>query len=155
MGGLCSKDNGHITDESDPSTQNEEIKRSKDQRKANQEIDKALGEYERQQQKITCRLMLVGIGESGKTTLLRQMKQQYGQPYTISELRDAAPHILKNLVEAMRTLALYSELLAEQGEPTSVSKDNESIRNRVATLENEEFTPELCEQFQKLWEDVI
>jgi len=125
-------------------------------KKVNKEIDDVLGEYERKLQKVTCRLMLLGVGESGKTTLLRQMRQNYGQGYTEAEFRDAAPHILRNLVEAMRTLALYSELLAEQGEATSVSKDNEIIRGRVATFpEDERFTPELCNAFQNLWNDEV
>jgi len=136
------------------SPDNETRQNKATQKKANKEIDKVLGAYEQEQKRINCRLMLLGAGESGKTTLLRQMRQNYGQPYTEMELRDAAPHIIRNLVEAMRTLAVYSELLAEQGENTSVKKENEEIRNRVATLqENEKFTQELYQDFKKLWND--
>ncbi|ETO12929.1 hypothetical protein RFI_24447, partial [Reticulomyxa filosa] len=153
--------------------------------KADKEIDSVLGEYEREQQKISCRLMLLGAGESGKTTLLRQMRQKYAQPkkkknkkkmdkisyathFFFLKTNKKKPKRLRatkknltnlmtqNLIEAMRTLAVYSELLAEQGECTSVSKENEEIRNFVAALaEQEQFSPELCRDFKQLWEDVL
>jgi len=120
------------------------------QKKTDKDIDRALDKMQR----VSFKLMLLGAGEGGKTTLLRQMKRLHGGGFTESELKDSKPFIIRNVVEAMRTLAIYSELLSDSGEDTKVSKENEEIRSRVAGLnENQEFTREIWEDFEKLWND--
>ena len=54
----------------------------------------------------------------------------------------------------MRTLAIYSDVLADQGKDTRVSAKNEKIRDKVARMSDKvKFTRKIYKQFEKLWDD--
>ncbi|ETO15917.1 guanine nucleotide-binding protein G(o) subunit alpha [Reticulomyxa filosa] len=100
------------------------------------------------------KLLLLGAGESGKSTMLRHMRQIHGQPFSQEELMDALPHIRKNIIESMRALAIYSEILADEGQDTRVSKENEELRRKIAKINDRDpFGSEEYEMFQQLWND--
>ncbi|ETO10214.1 hypothetical protein RFI_27163 [Reticulomyxa filosa] len=160
------------------------------------------------------KLLLLGAGECGKSTLLSHMKQIHGTPFTEDELLQYKPHILKvflnynynyllttpfffqmfsflaapfemsspfflkkkrkkkekkekkekkkqnktkqkkNVIEAMRTLAINSEVLANKGEDTRVSPKNEELRKKLSTMNDEStFGLKEYEQFEQLWKE--
>lgn len=54
----------------------------------------------------------------------------------------------------MRTLAIYSDILGDQGKETKVSEENKEIRDRVARMsDKQKFTKEHYLDFFKLWAD--
>eukprot|EP01083_Nonionella_stella_P036919 100702_1 len=120
---------------------------------ANAAIDQATEKYKAVEQ-IKYKLLLLGAGESGKSTLLKQMRMLHGRQFDQSELMAAKPHLTQNVIEAMRTLAIYSDILGDQGNDTKVIDDNKEIRDRVARMsDKQKFTREHYDDFAKLWAD--
>ncbi|ETO36580.1 hypothetical protein RFI_00483 [Reticulomyxa filosa] len=80
------------------------------------------------------KLLLLGAGESGKSTLLSHMKQIHGRPFTENELKLFKKHILKVFFKQ--------------------KKKNEAIRAEVAAMtEQNEFGKVEYEKFRSLWMD--
>jgi len=121
--------------------------------KANAQIEKDTDKYKRVET-IKYKLLLLGAGESGKSTLLKQMRMLHGRQFDQSELMAAKPHLTQNVIEAMRTLAIYSDILADQGKDTKVNECNREIRDRVARMsDKQKFSKEHCKDFKTLWAD--
>lgn len=117
------------------------------------EIDEEMVQY-KQTEEIKYKLLLLGAGESGKSTLLKQMRSIHGEPFSDVELLAAKVHLTQNVIEAMRTLAIYSDLFADQGKDTKVSNENQSIRDRVARMsDKQKLTEQHCTDFDTLWKD--
>ena len=86
----------------------------------NQTIDRDL-ERARQQEELKVKLLLLGAGESGKSTIFKQMRILYGTPRTEDDLRMYGVVVRSNIVTAMRKLCghlrglnLTDQLGAEQ-----------------------------------------
>ena len=61
---------------------------------------------------------------------------------------------VQNVIEAMRALAIYSDILYDQGRDTAVSEENQEIRDRVAQMsDKQKFTAEHFHDFNTLWND--
>lgn len=57
-------------------------------------------------------LLSIGAGESGKSTILKQMKLIYAQGFNKSERLDFKPIIFSNIVQSFKTIA---EAMSEMG----------------------------------------
>eukprot|EP01084_Bolivina_argentea_P157219 273981_1 len=100
------------------------------------------------------KLLLLGAGQSGKSTLLRQIRRFHGIPFSESELHVAKQHLTQNVIESMRTLAIYSDIFYDQGYDTKVNEENEEIRKRVARMsDKQKFTRQHYEDLTTLWND--
>nr|CAH7746737.1 unnamed protein product [Callosobruchus chinensis] len=70
-------------------------------RKRSEEIDRQLGEFAKQQNSII-KILLLGAGESGKSTLVKQMKIIHADGFTQAELTSFRPTVLDNLLASMK-----------------------------------------------------
>ncbi len=59
---------------------------------------------EAKQDESKVKLLLLGAGESGKSTIFKQMKIIYGKQYTDSERRDQIPTIFLNIIQSIKLL---------------------------------------------------
>ncbi|KAK2708010.1 guanine nucleotide-binding protein subunit alpha-13-like [Artemia franciscana] len=75
----------------------------REQTRQSKEIDKWL-EKEKSKMKREVKILLLGAGESGKSTVLKQMKIIHGQSFTREELEEYLSIIYKNIVGGMRVL---------------------------------------------------
>jgi len=94
------------------------------------------------------KLLLLGSGESGKSTLFKQMITIYGKGFSEDEKRGYVTIVWKNIIEAMKTLCVQS--LQHGG----VSVANQNARAVFAEMKGEEdLTPELGHAIQALWKE--
>lgn len=84
-------------------------------RQRSSEIDKHLAETSRQGQQ-EYKILLLGSGESGKSTIVKQMKIIHQNGYTEQELYMFRLTVVKNVIESARTLALALRLLGMEPE---------------------------------------
>ncbi len=70
---------------------------------ASQDIDKMLGDsYAVENEKV--KLLLLGAGESGKSTIFKQMRVLFGAPLTDEEKRQVTPVVYNNTIASMKLL---------------------------------------------------
>ncbi|KAJ9573892.1 hypothetical protein L9F63_008752 [Diploptera punctata] len=70
-------------------------------RRRSEEIDKQLGELAKQERNVI-KILLLGAGESGKSTLVKQMKIIHSDGFTKEELRSFRPTVMDNLLSSMK-----------------------------------------------------
>jgi GTPase SAR1 family protein len=116
-------------------------------KQASKAIDNKMA-TEHQEEKQVNKLLLLGAGESGKSTLFKQMISIYGKGFPESERAGYTNIIYNNIITSMKTLAKQSH----QHGP--VSKDNERSRNIIDDLKgDEEINQELGQHIANLWAD--
>ena len=75
------------------------------------ELDRA-----RQQEELKVKLLLLGAGESGKSTIFKQMRILHGSPRTEDDLRMYGVVVRSNVITAMRKLCLLLRNLDLEGQ---------------------------------------
>ena len=84
-------------------------------RQRSSEIDKHLAEKIRQEGQ-EYKILLLGSGESGKSTIVKQMKIIHQNGYTEQELYMFRLTVVKNVIDSARALALALRLLGMEPE---------------------------------------
>lgn len=113
----------------------------------NKQIDKAQNVELKRQDEIV-KLLLLGAGESGKSTIFRQMKLLYGKKFTEEEMQSLIPivhaNILSNFLVVLNNAA-----------PKGVSIGPKNIADRLQTQVDEEtvITVALAADLKALWDD--
>jgi len=124
----------------------------KEKRKKNQEIEQAIKKDKAISEK-EIKMLLLGAGESGKSTILKQMTLIYGKPYTESERAAFKEIIFSNVVQSMRAIleAMVSMSIA------LARPDSEGFKNIIMELpsqiEAEDLPPDVTAAIKSLWVD--
>ncbi|XP_035981574.1 guanine nucleotide-binding protein G(olf) subunit alpha isoform X1 [Fundulus heteroclitus] len=125
----------------------------KAKREANKKIEKQL-QKERQAYKATHRLLLLGAGESGKSTIVKQMRILHVDGFNAEEKQQKSQDIRKNVKDAIVTIVSAMSALTP---PVSLGNPNNQFRvdyiKSIAPLLDFEYTEDFFEHTQKLWED--
>lgn len=95
------------------------------------------------------KLLLLGAGESGKSTVFKQMKVIYGKTYTDAERAAILPTIYSNIINAMKILCEAAVTLNMTNQ-IAATAEFELVRKLD---ENEVITPSLGDAIGKLWND--
>lgn len=123
------------------SEQLEAIKHSKD-------LEKQMAQdYQKEAQKI--KLLLLGAGESGKSTIFKQMKVLYGQPLTEDERKHFTQIVYTNVITLIKALATQVERYGFKVELTPAQQD--SFAAVMNLSEYDAITPELAAHIKSLW----
>ncbi len=80
-----------------------------DHKKIEQYLKEEKSKYEKL--KDEPRILILGSSDSGKSTLLKQLKILYGHGFTASEVADSKIKILKNIVNACKELTAEEPFL--------------------------------------------
>jgi hypothetical protein len=138
--GICPS---HLTPE-----QNQELGNSK-------LIDRQMREAaERESAKI--KLLLLGTGESGKSTLFKQMRILYGNGFSPDDLVRYKWHIWANIIECMRSVCDAVEIFG-YGKLITDPKVLEAFK-RIKSIQRDsalELTEEIREKILFLWNDPV
>ncbi|KAK6076828.1 g protein alpha subunit [Seiridium cupressi] len=116
------------------------------------ELDKIIRQDEKRMAR-EVKLLLLGAGESGKSTVLKQMKLIYAQGFSKNERLEWKPVVFSNVVQSMR---LIFDVMNDQSIEFE-NKDNE--KNQAMILVDHEISPnenlpeEYLEPIKTLWSD--
>lgn len=109
--------------------------------------DQMAAQYKKESEKI--KLLLLGAGESGKSTVFKQMKVIYGKQYSDSERAAALPTIYSNVINAMKILCDAAATLDMTSRIVAINEFN-----MVKDLdENEVITVPIGTAIGALWSD--
>lgn len=102
----------------------------------------------------TVKLLLLGAGESGKSTLVKQMKIIHGDGYTPTELVSYKPTVVDNLVHSMRAvLEAMGSLHINLGDQANRAHVKTVLLYSDADAAAGNLTPELSAAVDALWRD--
>jgi len=115
------------------------------ERQKSREVDKSILVNQTLDQQIN-KLLLLGAGGSGKSTLFKQMITIYGKGFSVAERKNYTPIINNNMVLAMKTLC-------EQSDIYSVTESKEAKALVEEAKEEDEVDAVLGAAMQQLWAD--
>jgi len=95
------------------------------------------------------KLLLLGAGESGKSTVFKQMKLLYGAALTDEEKRHCTPIIYNNIVTTMKILIDQCAEMKLKGEVKCI-QDYDDIK---ALSDEAEVNPVVGKKIKNLWTD--
>lgn len=102
---------------------------------------------------IVSKLLLLGAGESGKSTIFRQIKSLYGEGFTTEQRKSFRMVIDANIIQSMQTLIKYSDILDSQYN-TKVSDAVLVSKNFITELDEEAKLDEnIAHHISVLWAD--
>ncbi|KAI0733838.1 G-protein alpha subunit [Fomitopsis betulina] len=120
-----------------------------------QEIDKQIEEDSRKFKK-ECKILLLGSGESGKSTIVKQMKIIHQNGYTKLELMTYRTTIYRNLLESAHNIILAMRKIGVD----CVQPDNRARTERILDYEVLAdsafvFDEDMARAIYELWQDPI
>lgn len=127
----------------------EEIKARDQAKGASKAIDQGLRHDQSQDQSIN-KLLLLGAGESGKSTLFKQMISIYGKGYSADERKDVTVLVYGNIISTMQKLCEACEKVTQFGEVSC--PDSLKFVSNIAT---DEIDEECGTHLKKLWADPV
>jgi GTPase SAR1 family protein len=145
MGGICTSPQDEKSTPK-PLVSPQEAKRERD---INAEIEALMHQGKLAEGKVK-RLLLLGAGDSGKSTLFKQARKIYGNQFTEEELLDYLPKIVDNVVTNMRILIEH----ADAAELENISDRDKSAIKVIQETDTHAifgFTPHLGKAITAIW----
>lgn len=116
-------------------------------------IDRQIEEDSRVAKK-ECKILLLGAGESGKSTIVKQMKIIHQNGYTREELLLHRLTVLKNVVDSAQALVLaMRKFELEPAMVENVDNCDRLLQYRVDADPNTTLPPEITAAIASLWQD--
>ncbi|XP_075955545.1 guanine nucleotide-binding protein subunit alpha-14-like [Anarhichas minor] len=123
----------------------------KENQRINEEIEKQL-RRDKKDSRRELKLLLLGTGESGKSTFIKQMRIIHGGGYTDEDKKSYAKLVYQNIFTSMQTMTRAMEALSI----SFADAQNQSHANSVLEVEVdkvEEFHESLAVAIRSLWGD--
>ncbi|KAI9255990.1 heterotrimeric G protein alpha subunit A [Sporodiniella umbellata] len=120
------------------------------ERKRSSEIDRYL-EKEKGIRETQCKILLLGSGESGKSTILKQMKIINLNGYTKEELFTYRSIVYRNVVECAQTVLQAMIKLDTTFEKTP--EVERMLTYKVSANPKSQLSPEIVDIIRSLWQD--
>ena len=125
----------------------------KSQKTRSREIDKKLNK-DRLTFRRTVRVLLLGAGESGKSTFLKQMRIIHGQEFDDDQVREYRTVIYNNILKGMRVLIDARQKLNIPWEDESCVKDATTVFDfSGSTKLDQSMFCDYVDSLKKLWKD--
>lgn len=99
------------------------------------------------------KLLLLGAGESGKSTIVKQMKIIHESGYSEEECMQYKPVVYSNSVQSMLAIIRAMGTLGIEFEDPVRQEDARQVFALSGTVEDGCFTPELIQVMGRLWKD--
>ncbi|XP_077294165.1 guanine nucleotide-binding protein G(o) subunit alpha-like [Arctopsyche grandis] len=122
-------------------------------RRHSSEIDRQLGVFAKEQNKII-KILLLGAGESGKSTLVKQMKIIHSCGFSHSERSAFRPTMLDNLLSSMKyVLTGMGRLRINLEDPNNKKHAHQVLLSRSVFDLQFRVIPSVAIALQTLWKD--
>ncbi|XP_063072063.1 guanine nucleotide-binding protein G(s) subunit alpha-like isoform X2 [Engraulis encrasicolus] len=135
------------------SKSDDQKKKDKEQIKESRRIEKQI-QKDKQTYRATHRLLLLGAGESGKSTIVKQMRLLHVDGFNAEEKKQKIQDIKNNIKEAIETIVAAMGSLAPPV-PVASPANQRCIEyiSRLSSQKDFDFTPEFYEHTKCLWQD--
>jgi len=125
----------------------------KEEKKRTKEIDRAMHKDHQVDQQVN-KLLLLGAGESGKSTLFKQMLVIYGKGFTEDDRREYVEIIHTNIIRCIKTLIQQSDELRGKVNGTTMSPNVATSRKVIEDVKDSvRVDAKLAPHFQAVWRD--
>nr|BAA93630.1 G protein alpha subunit [Halocynthia roretzi] len=124
----------------------------KDAVSKSKEIDKQLKKDAENARK-EVKLLLLGAGESGKSTIAKQMKILHQDGFSEEERKNFAPVVYTNTIQSMVAIVKAMESLGIDYEDNEREEDGRKIRAASQTMEEIDITADIGAALKRLWMD--
>lgn len=120
------------------------------ERRASKELEKQISLWMKEYNK-AIKILLLGAGESGKTTIIKQMKILHINGFSLEERNEKKQDIRSNILEGIVTLTQQLDAL---GVPLGL-QENQAAKDYILAINPEDFTytQEFYTHTQQLWRD--
>jgi len=125
----------------------DDSKKKAEEKKANMKVDNAL-KAEQQAENSVNKLLLLGAGESGKSTLFKQMMTIYGTGFSVQDRMEFKPIIHNNIIVSIKTLL---KAAAVSGGPAVGCVESKDTIEQLS--DDEPISQALANHIKTLWED--
>jgi GTPase SAR1 family protein len=123
----------------------------KEQQKMSKQIEAAQKKAQDSDEALK-KLLLLGAGESGKSTLFKQMVSLYGSGYSEQERVSFRPVVFANTITAMKILIESAQELSLEIGNCKIEEKNKIAAERLTDLMGDEcLTTEIITDIQELW----
>lgn len=112
----------------------------------NKKIEREMNAEARRAESVI-KLLLLGAGESGKSTIFKQMKILYGVTWDEEELIQMRPVVHSNIIQNLKLVLEHMETKSYDTECPEEIKEISLVPDEV------EITPELGAKIKKIWQD--
>lgn len=133
--------------------QPQDIEADREAKRVSKCIDKMLKQQKREY-KQTHRLLLLGAGESGKSTIVKQMRILHVNGFNAEEKKMKVQDIRKNIKDAIVTIVSAMSTLIP---PVQLANPEHQVRldyiKSIALLSDFEYTQEFFDHAKALWDD--
>jgi GTPase SAR1 family protein len=119
-----------------------------EKKKRSKQLEEAMERQARQESE-KIKLLLLGAGESGKSTIFKQMKVIYGEQYSEAERKQQIPTIFSNILQALTVLCDQAVTFNMVGLVKATAEFN-MVR---ALDENDAINVTIGNAIQALWTD--
>jgi hypothetical protein len=120
----------------------------------NEEIENQL-KRDKMMQRNEIKMLLLGAGESGKSTILKQMKLIHEGGYSRDERESFKEIIFSNTVQSMRVILEAMESLELPLEDQRMEYHVQTIFMQPAQIEGDVLPPEVGSAIEALWKDRV
>ncbi|XP_039567843.1 guanine nucleotide-binding protein G(t) subunit alpha-2 [Passer montanus] len=124
----------------------------KEMAKRSKELEKKLQEDADKEAK-TVKLLLLGAGESGKSTIVKQMKIIHQDGYTEEECMEFKSIIYGNILQSILAIIRAMSTLGIDYAESSCADEGRLLFNLADSIEEGTMPPELVACIKKLWKD--
>jgi len=103
------------------------------------------------------RILLLGAGKSGKTTLFRQLRIIYGRPWSAQEKKNYLQTMLENSIESMKSIVSngFRTLGNNSVAPELQAKAEQVLNFEKSTHGSYNLTCKMKHTIESLWKDEV
>uniref|UniRef100_A0A8C3U7R5 G protein subunit alpha transducin 3 n=1 Tax=Catharus ustulatus TaxID=91951 RepID=A0A8C3U7R5_CATUS len=125
---------------------------SKESARRSRELEKKLQE-DAEREARTVKLLLLGAGESGKSTIVKQMKIIHKDGFTYQERMEFRPIVYSNAVQSILAIVKAMTKLGISYENPARLEDERKLCAMATALEDGSLSRELVELMKGVWRD--